>query len=114
MPLLVTRKLRRLELQTGAPRQLRRRIAGPNTDQHDLHRARFAEAVYTELTTDWKRRPHRTRLSCVGAAIGALPAYHVHATASGEGPATACYIEQLRMLKTRLDGYVRRPRPPEG
>jgi transposase len=59
-PVLVARKLRRLELQTGAPRRPHRRITGPNTDKHDLHRARFAETVYTELTTDWTPRPLRT------------------------------------------------------
>ena len=46
-------------------------------------------------------------------AIGALAACRVHATASGGAPANGLVDGQLRMLKTRLDGYARRPRPPE-
>jgi transposase len=59
-PVLVARKLRRLELQTGAERRPCRPIASPNTDKHDLHRARLAETTYTELTADWRPRPLRT------------------------------------------------------
>jgi transposase len=58
-PLLVARKLRRLELQTGAPPRRGHGPARPNTDPHDLQRARLAEARYADLTTNWQTRPLR-------------------------------------------------------
>jgi transposase len=59
-PLLVARKVRRLELQTGAPPRRGHGPSRPNTDPHDLHVARLAEARYTELTSNWETRPLRT------------------------------------------------------
>ena len=58
-PLLVARKLRRLELQTGAPRRQGQGPSRPNTDPHDLQRARLAEAHYADLTSTWQKRPLR-------------------------------------------------------
>jgi transposase len=58
-PQLVARKLRRLELQTGAPTRRGRSTPRPNTDPHDLQRARHAETRYADLTANWQPHPLR-------------------------------------------------------
>jgi transposase len=58
-PQLVARKLRRLELQTGAPSRRGRTATRPNTDRQDLQRARVAEARYADLTCNWQTHPLR-------------------------------------------------------
>ena len=58
-PQLVARKLRRLELQTGAPPRRGRAATRPNTDRQDLQRARLAEARYADLTRNWQTHPLR-------------------------------------------------------
>jgi transposase len=58
-PLLVARKLRRLELQAGAPPRPGHRPSRPHTDSQDLQRARLAEARYADLTSNWQTRPPR-------------------------------------------------------
>ena len=58
-PLLVARKLRRLELQTGAPPRRGHGPSHPHTDSQDLQRARLAEARYADLTSNWQTRPLR-------------------------------------------------------
>jgi transposase len=58
-PQLVARKLRRLELQTGAPTRRGRSTPRPNTDPRDLQRARHAETRYADLTANWQPHPLR-------------------------------------------------------
>jgi hypothetical protein len=58
-PRLVARKLRRLELQTGAPPRRGQRALHPNTDPAALQRSRLAEARYADLTSNWQTRPLR-------------------------------------------------------
>jgi transposase len=58
-PVLVARKLRRLELLAGAPPRRSDGPSHPNTASQDLRRARLAEARYTELTSNWQTRPLR-------------------------------------------------------
>jgi hypothetical protein len=58
-PQLVARKLRRLELQSGAPPRRGRAATRPNTDHQDLQRARLAEARYADLTRNWETHPLR-------------------------------------------------------
>lgn len=59
-PSLVRRKLRRLELRTGAPRATRRPGAAPlwgsrADDERERELALQAEAAYRRLVTDWQR-----------------------------------------------------------
>jgi transposase len=56
-PVLVARKLRRLELQVGAAPRRGQRTPSANTDQHDQQRARNTEAAYQKLTANWTTRP---------------------------------------------------------
>jgi transposase len=58
-PQLVAGKLRRLELQTGAPPRRGQRASHPDTEPAALQRARLAEARYADLTSNWQTRPLR-------------------------------------------------------
>jgi transposase len=74
-PSVVRRKLRRLELKTGAPRAKRRAGATPlwgSRPQDDLERelARQAELAYRRLVADWQRTRPKSGAGCdTGARI---------------------------------------------
>jgi transposase len=81
-PSVVRRKLRRLELKTGAPRAKRQAGAAPlwgSRGQDDLERelARQAELAYQRLVSDWKRtRPKQ--------GAGATPGHASRGPSSGQ------------------------------
>jgi transposase len=82
-PSIVRRKLRRLELKTGAPRAKRRAGAAPtwgSRAEDDLERelARQAELAYRRLVTDWQRAHPQKK------GAGATPGRATRGPSSGQ------------------------------
>jgi transposase len=79
-PSVVRRKLRRLELRTGAPRAKRRPGVAPlwgSPGQDDLERelSQHAELAYRRLVTDWQRtRPRSGARRAKAQEVGLSPA----------------------------------------